>query len=90
MEECIEAEGLATSNGGTPGERLSVVRAVLARNLRAARARRRLSQRDVVERTGLPSSQIAAIEAGRADASIDAMAKLASILETPLWKLLKP
>ena len=90
MEERIEAEGLATSNGGTPGERLSVVRAVLARNLRAARAKRRLSQRDVVERTGVPSSQIAAIEAGRADASIDAMAKLASILETPLWKLLKP
>ena len=90
MEERVEAEGLAMSNGGSPGERLSAVRVVLARNLRAARVRRRLSQRDVVERTGVPSSQIAAIEAGRADASIDAMAKLASILETPLWKLLKP
>jgi len=90
MEERIEAEGLATSNGGSPGERLSAVRAVLARNLRAERARRRLSQRDMVGRTGVPSSQIAAIEAGRAEASIDDMAKLASILETPLWKLLKP
>ena len=90
MEERIAAEGLATSNGGTPGESLSAVRAVLARNLRAGRARRRLSQRDIVKRTGVPSSQIAAMEAGRADASIDSMAKLASILETPLWKLLKP
>ena len=90
MEERIEAEGLATSNGGSPGERLSAVRAVLARNLRAERSRRRLSQRDMVGRTRMPFSQIAAIEAGRGNASIDDMAKLASILETPLWKLLKP
>ena len=90
MEEHIEAEGLATSNEGSPGERLFAVRAVLARNLRAERARRRLSQRDMAGRTGVPSWQIAAIEAGQGNASIDDMAKFASILETPLWKLLKP
>ena len=90
MEERIEAEGLATSNGRTPGERPSAVRAVFARNLRAERIRQRLSQRGMVGRTRIPFSQIAAIEAGRDNASIDDIAKLASILETPLWKLLKP
>ena len=90
MEERIEAEGLATSNGGSPGERLSAVRAVLARNLRAERTKRRLRQKDLIEQTGVPALRIAAIEGGRGNASIDDMAKLASILETPLWRLLKP
>jgi transcriptional regulator with XRE-family HTH domain len=90
MDQRIEAEGLAMPDGETPGERLSVVRAVLARNLRAERLRHRLSRRDVIERTGMPSSRVTAIEAGRGNATIDDMAKLAVLLETPLWKLLKP
>ena len=90
MDERIEAEGLAMPAGETPGERLSVVRAVLARNLHAERVRRRLSRRDVIERTGVPSSRVAAIEAGRGNATIDDITKLAAILEMPLWKLLKP
>ena len=90
MDERIEAEGLAMPDGETPGERLSVVRAVLARNLHAERVRRGLSPRDVIERTGMPSSRVTAIETGRGNATIDDMVKLAAILKTPLWKLLKP
>ena len=90
MDERIEAKGLAMPAGETPGERLSVVRAVLARNLCTERVRHRLSRRDVSERTEMPSSRVTAIEAGRGNATIDDMVKLAAILKTPLWKLLKP
>ncbi len=90
MEQRIEAEGGPGSDASRPEERLSRVRKVLARNLRAERIRRRLSQRNLAERTGMPPSHLAAIEAGRGNASLEDMAKLAAILETPLWELLKP
>jgi hypothetical protein len=38
----------------------------------------------------MPPSHLSAIEAERVNASIEDMAKLAAILETPLWGLLKP
>ena len=89
MEDPIEAEGAAAPDGSTPRERLLEIEAVLSRNLRAHRVRRWLSQDDLAARAGFPASRIAAIEAGRGNASIDEMAKLAAILKTPLWKLLK-
>jgi transcriptional regulator with XRE-family HTH domain len=90
MEDRIEAEGAPASSESRSGERLSTVRRVLAGNLRAERNRRRLSRSEVAERTGMLPSHLAAIEAGRGNASIEDMAKLAAILETPLWELLKP
>jgi transcriptional regulator with XRE-family HTH domain len=90
MKDRIEADRLSASQDGRPEERLSTVRAVLAGNLRAERIRRRLSRSEVAERTGMPPSHLAAIESGRCNASIEEMAKLAAILETPLWELLKP
>ena len=90
MEDHIEAEGAAAPNGETRKEERLAIEAVLARNLRAHRVRRWMSQKDLVERTGMPASRIAAMEAGRGNASLDEMAKLAAVLETPLWKLLKP
>ena len=90
MEDHIETEGAAAPDGQTPSEGFLEVEAVLARNLRAHRVSRWMSQKDLVERTGMPAPRIAAIEAGRGNASIDDMAKLAATLETPLWKLLKP
>ncbi len=89
MEDRVEAEGLATPERGA-SESLADVRAVSARNLRAGRTARRLRAKDLVRRTGMSRLHIAAIEAGEANATVDAMAKLAVSLETPLWKLLKP
>jgi transcriptional regulator with XRE-family HTH domain len=90
MEDRIEAGRLSASDEGRQEERLCSVRAALAGNLRAARNQRRLSRRELAERTEMRPSHLAAIEAGRGNASIEEMAKLAAILETPLWELLKP
>jgi transcriptional regulator with XRE-family HTH domain len=90
MEDRIEAEGGPASDESRPEEALSTVRRALAGNLRAARNQRRLSQSDVADRIGMPHSHLSAIVAERVNASIEDMAKLAAILETPLWGLLKP
>ena len=90
MDDPVEADDLAAPNAPTATEKRLEIEAVLSRNLRVHRARRWLSQADLAARSGFPATRIAAIEAGQGNASIDEMAKLAAILGTPLWKLLKP
>lgn len=89
MEDRVKAEGLATPDRGV-SESLADVRAVLARNLRAVRTTQKLRAKDLVRRTGISRLHIAAIEAGEANTTVNAMAKLAASLDAPLWKLLKP
>lgn len=66
------------------------MRQVFAHNVRAERTRMRLSQSDVLEQTGITQPHIAEIETGEANIRIETMVKLAAVLKTPLWKLLKP
>lgn len=90
MEEHIEGKDTALPDEGLPGDELSQMQAVLARNLRAGRAGSWMSRNDLAQRSGLPASRISLIEAGRGNASIDELIALAAVLETPLWTLLKP
>lgn len=65
-------------------------REVLAENVRAYRARRRLSQEKLAELSESHQSYISAIESAANAASVDVIERVAKALDVPVWKLLKP
>jgi transcriptional regulator with XRE-family HTH domain len=65
-------------------------RATFARNLRAARMRLGLRQKDICQATGIAQPHLSDIEAGGGNIALDTMVKLATAVNLPLWKLFKP
>ena len=65
-------------------------RATFARNLRAARMRIGLRQKDICQITGIAQPHLSDIEAGGGNIALDTMVKLATAVNQPLWKLFKP
>ena len=65
-------------------------RATFARNLRAARMRLGLRQKDICQTTGIAQPHLSDIEAGGGNIALDTMVKLATAVNQPLWKLFKP
>ena len=53
----------------------------LARQLKAARLRKRLSQRALAEKVGMPQSHISKIENGRIDIRISSLMEFARVLD---------
>lgn len=66
------------------------LRQVLSENVRAYRARRRLSQEKLAELSGSHQTYISAIELASSSASVDVIERIADALDVPAWKLLKP
>lgn len=60
---------------------------VIARNVRAERARRRWTQSDLGERMGWPRSSISDVESGRRKVTADDLVTLCIALEVSLAKL---
>lgn len=69
---------------------VSPERLVFARNFSDARKKRKLSQHKIHEITGFAQSWISEVETGKSTINVDNMARLASVVGQPLWKLLKP
>lgn len=67
---------------------MAVDREVLARELRAARENRGISQQAAAERAGLSRTVIAQIELGNRPVSPDELAKLAAVYRRPVIDLL--
>ena len=67
---------------------MAVDREVLARELRAARENRGISQQRAAERAGLSRTVIAQIELGNRPVSPDELAKLAAVYRRPVIDLL--
>ncbi|WP_398433212.1 helix-turn-helix domain-containing protein [Shinella yambaruensis] len=63
---------------------------LFGRNLRQARKRGRIPQRELAELAGVSQSFISHAENGRASVSITKMALLSRALGVPLHELLKP
>jgi transcriptional regulator with XRE-family HTH domain len=63
-------------------------RLLLAENLRALRAERRISQEDLANQLGLSRTYMSAIERGRKAPTIDVLARLAAGLNVPIWRLM--
>jgi transcriptional regulator with XRE-family HTH domain len=59
----------------------------IGERLRTLRKEKRLSQGDILERTGLLRAYISRVEAGHTIPSIDTMEKFARALEVPLYQL---
>lgn len=66
------------------------LRQVVGENVRAYRARRRLSQEKLAELCGSHQTYISAIELGDNAASVDVIERIAAALNVPAWKLLRP
>ncbi len=78
------------SKNAMPGVDSEEDRTIFGRNLRLAREKLNLSQRDVHQLTGVAQSHISEIETGRSNISVDTMVKLATTVKKPLWRLFKP
>ncbi|KAA1183887.1 helix-turn-helix transcriptional regulator [Rhizobium tropici] len=65
------------------------IREVFARNLKAARRAKGLSQEELAHRAGLDRTYISSLERSLYNASIDVVDRLASALETEASDLLK-
>jgi transcriptional regulator with XRE-family HTH domain len=66
------------------------LREILAENVRAHRARRRFTQEKLAELSSSHQTYISAIEIGSSSASVDVIERIATALDVPAWKLLKP
>lgn len=77
------------SKNEMPGVDSGPERIVFGENLRRARIKKGLSQRNIHRLTGVAQSHISEIESGASNISIDTMVKLASAVDQPLWKLFK-
>ena len=62
--------------------------ALLARNVRAERSRRRWRQQDLAEAIGRSATFVADVEGGRRRLDVDQILALCRVLEVPLSKLL--
>jgi transcriptional regulator with XRE-family HTH domain len=60
----------------------------LGSNLRAARKKLGLTQEQVAERSGVHSTEVSRIEAGKRDPQVSTLRKLAAALEVPPGELL--
>jgi transcriptional regulator with XRE-family HTH domain len=60
---------------------------ILANRIRAIRKEKRLSRRDIAERTGLSRSYVSHVETGHTVPSIEILEKLAAALAVPLQQL---
>lgn len=69
---------------------VSAERLLFARNFSTARKTKKLSQSKVHHLTGFAQSWISEVETGKSTINIDNMARLAHVVDQPLWKLLKP
>lgn len=65
------------------------IREVLARNLKAARLAKGLSQEELAHRAGIDRTYISSLERSIYNASIDVVDRLAKVLETEASDLLK-
>lgn len=65
------------------------IREVFARNLKAARLAKGLSQEELAHRAGLDRTYISSLERSIYNASIDVVDRLATVLETEASDLLK-
>lgn len=65
------------------------IREVFARNLKAARLAKGLSQEELAHRAGIDRTYISSLERGVYKASIDVVDRLARVLETEASDLLK-
>ena len=60
----------------------------LARNLRAARRKRKLTQEEVAERSGVQQGEVSRIEAGKRDPQVSTLLRIAEALEVSPGSLL--
>lgn len=65
------------------------IREVLARNLKATRLAKGLSQEELAHRAGIDRTYISSLERSIYNASIDVVDRLAKVLETEASDLLK-
>ncbi|WVT77996.1 helix-turn-helix transcriptional regulator (plasmid) [Sinorhizobium chiapasense] len=65
------------------------IREVFARNLKAARRAKGLSQEELAHRAGIDRTYISSLERSVYNASIDVVERLATVLETEASDLLK-
>ncbi|AKK19702.1 helix-turn-helix transcriptional regulator [Candidatus Liberibacter africanus] len=65
-------------------------RMIFVQNFRNTRKKAKMTQKAIKECTGFAQSWISELETGKSTINIDNMIILAHILDTPLWKLLKP
>jgi transcriptional regulator with XRE-family HTH domain len=72
------------------GPELFEGRRVLATQLRAARARRQLTQAVVAERVGIHPSYLGSIERGKRNVPLDTLCRLAWALRVEPHELLRP
>ena len=61
----------------------------LGSNLRAARKKRRWTQEELSERSGVQAGEISRMEAGKRDPQVSTVEKLAAALEVPPGQLLE-
>jgi transcriptional regulator with XRE-family HTH domain len=61
----------------------------LGSNLRAARKKRKWTQEDLAERSGVHAGEISRMEAGKRDPQVSTVEKLAAALEIPPGQLLE-
>jgi len=78
------------SKNTMPGVDSRPERETFGENLRLARTRLNLSQRDIHRLTGVAQSHISEIETGTSNISIDTMVKLSTVVKQPLWRLFRP
>jgi transcriptional regulator with XRE-family HTH domain len=65
------------------------VRAILARNLRLARAEAKISQEDLADRSGIDRTYVSGIERAVRNPTIEILARLAKALRTTASELLR-
>jgi transcriptional regulator with XRE-family HTH domain len=61
----------------------------LGSNLREARKRRKWTQEDLAERSGVHAGEISRMEAGKRDPQVSTVERLAAALEVPPGQLLE-
>lgn len=66
------------------------IREILARNLRALRRQRGLSQEELAHRANMDRTYVSSLERGVYAATIDMVDKLARALDAEAWELLRP
>ena len=66
------------------------VRALLAANLRLARCKAKLTQRQVADRTHISQPRVSEAENGAHNITLETMAVLANAIGVEVWRLLRP
>ncbi len=69
---------------------MSTITHIIGESLRKQRESQNLSQGELARRMGVDPSYISTLEGGRRNISIQSLAKIASVLEIPVFELLEP